>query len=165
MCDKAKTEMNKITEIMEAVRFTASKDATVGEVIKQLTDEQIGWIPIVDDDKKLLAYITDGDIIRFISHKRPRSYNYGEHIAIDVDEESFESKVNSLLNIPIMEIANRKHKVFAEVDQDIDEVADLFRSENVQFVAVLDEGRVVGVVREGGIVRHVLAKFLDKEWR
>ena len=152
--------MAKITEIMEKTRFTAKKDATVGDVIRQLTEGHVGWIPIVDDDNKLLAYITDGDIVRFISHKRPKFFDYGEHIAIDVDEETFEAKAKSLLSTPIMDIATKKHKVYAKVDQDIDEVADLFRSENVRLVAVLDEGRVVGVVREPDIVRHILEAFL-----
>ena len=154
--------MAKITDIMEPVRFLAHKDATVGEVIKQLTDGHIGWIPIVDDDKKLFAYITDGDIIRFISHKRPRSFDYGELIAIEVDEEPFESKVKGLLDVPIIKIAGRRHNLFAEVDQEIDEIADMFRRENVSLIAVLDGGRVVGVVRESDIVRHILLTLLSE---
>ena len=155
--------MSKITEIMEPVRFTANKDATVGEVIRQLTDKHIGWIPIVDNDKKLLAYITDGDIVRYITHKRPRFFDYGEMIAIEVDDESLESKVMSLLDAPVMKIANKKPNIFAEIDQDIDEVADMFRREHVRLVAVLDGERVVGVVREADIVRHLLVTFLPKE--
>ena len=135
--------MSKITEIMDPVLFTARKDATVGEVIKQLTDKHIGWIPVVDDDKKLLAYITDGDIVRYITHKRPRFFDYGEMIAIEVDDESLESKVMSLLDAPVMKIANKKPNIFAEIDQDIDEVADMFRREHVRLVAVLDGERVV----------------------
>jgi len=154
--------MAKITEIMIKVRFTVHKDATVGEVIKQLTDGGVGWIPIVDDDKKLLAYITDGDIVRYIAHKRPRFFDYGEMIAIEVDEEPLEAKVKGLLDVPVMKIANRKRNVFADVDQDIDEVADIFRREQVHMVAVLDKGRVVGVVHEGDIVRHILRMLLPE---
>ena len=155
--------MAKITEIMEPVRFTAHKDATVGEVIKQLTDKHIGWIPIVDSDRKLLAYITDGDLVRFISHRRPRLFDYGEMIGIDVDDEPLESKIRTLLDMPVMKIANKKHNVSAEVYQDIDEVADIFRHEQVRLVAVLDRGQVVGIVREADIVRHLLLSFLPEE--
>ena len=154
--------MAKITDIMEPVRFMAHKSATVGAVIKQLTDGHVGWIPIVDDDERLLAYITDGDIIRYITHKRPKSYDYGELIAVEVDEESFESKARGLLNVPVMKIAGRKYNIFAEVDQEIDEVADMFRQENVRIIAVLDGGRVVGVVHESDIVRHILLTLLPE---
>jgi|GEM_PF-6747464 len=154
--------MAKITEIMEKVRFTAKKDATVGEVIRQLTDGHVGWIPIVDDDKKLLTCITDGDIVRYIAHKRPRFFDYGELIAIEVDEEPFETKIKGLLDVPVMKIANRKRNVFAEVDQEIDEVADMFRREQVRVISVLDNGRVVGVVHEVDIVRHILVMLLPE---
>jgi len=155
--------MKKISEIMLPVRFLAKKDATVGEVIKQLTDVKIDWIPIVSDDDKLLAYITDGDIVRFISHNRPRFFGYGELIAIDVDDESIESKIQSLLATPVMDIASKKHILSATVDQDIEDVADMFRQEHVNMVAVLDKGRVVGVVRESDIVRHILLLILHED--
>lgn len=158
--------MTKVTEIMERALFTTHKDATVGEVIRQLAHERIGWIPIVDDENRLLAYITDGDIVRFISHKRPRFFDYGEMIAVEVDEESFESKIQALLDMPAMKVAGRagkKRAVFAEVDQGIDEVADIFRNENVDHIAVLDAGRVVGFVRESDIVRHILVTFLPEK--
>ena len=152
--------MAKITDIMIPASYTAHKNATVREVIRQLVDERIGWIPIVDDDEKLLAYITDGDIVRYISHKKPRFFDYGEMIAIDVDDQPLEDKIKGLLDMPVMNIANKKHNVFAEVDQEIDEVADIFRREKLRLVAVLDKGRVVGAVREGDIVRHILLTLL-----
>lgn len=152
--------MAKITEIMLPVKFTASEHATVSEVIRQLADGHIGWIPIVDDDKKLLAYITDGDIVRYIAYKKPRFFDYGEIIAIDVDDQPLEEKIKTLLDTPVMQIANKKRNIFAEIDQEIDEVADIFRRERVRLVAVLDKGRVVGVVREADIVRHILVTLL-----
>ncbi len=154
--------MAKITEIMDEVKFVAHKDATVGEVVQNLSDQKLTWIPIVDDDNKLLAYITDGDIVRYISHKKPRFFDYGELIAIEVDEESFESKVQGLLDVPVMKIASKKRNIFAEIDQEIDEVADMFRHEQVRLVAVLDKGRVVGVVKESDIVRYILSTMLPK---
>jgi predicted transcriptional regulator len=155
--------MAKITDIMHEIRFTADIDATVGEVIRQFSDEHIGWIPIVDSDRKLIAYITDGDILRFITHKRPRAFDYGELIAVEVDEESFESKVKTLLDTPVMKIAGKKPNIFAEVNQEIEEVADMFRHESVRLIAVLDGGRVVGIVRESDIVRHILMTLLENK--
>jgi CBS domain containing-hemolysin-like protein len=40
------------------------------------------------------------------------------------------------------------------------EVADMFRQEQMHLIAVLDEGSVVGVVREADIVRYILMTFL-----
>jgi len=155
--------MAKITEIMRHVCFTTNKNNTVRDVIKQLADEHIGWIPIVDDDNRLLAYITDGDIIRYISKKRHRFYDHGDLIAIEADEEAIESKVRSLLDIPVIEIAGKKNNVYATVDNEIEEVAEMFRQGHLRLIAVLDDKKVVGVVNESDIVRHILLSFLPEE--
>jgi CBS domain-containing protein len=155
--------MSKIAEIMEKVRFTARFDATVGEVIKELAAGRIGWIPIVDEEMHLLGYVTDGDIVRHIAHRRPRYYDYGEMIAIEVDEDTLEDKVKGLLEVPIRDIAGKK-KIYAKMDQEIDEVADIMKKEHIRQVAVLDDKKiVVGVVRERDIVRHILTMLLPHE--
>ena len=154
--------MAKIYEIMDKICFFTRPDATIGEVIKELVDAQIGWIPVVDAEMHLLSYITDGDIVRYIAPSKPRFYNYGELIAIEVDEDTFEDKCKGLLEVPISKIISKK-KVFAKVDQDIDEVADLMKKEHVRHVAVLDGEKVVGVISEKDIVRHILTMLLPKD--
>ncbi|GHU63518.1 hypothetical protein AGMMS49983_07150 [Clostridia bacterium] len=154
--------MAKIVEIMRKVKFWARPDATVGEVIRELANSKINWIPIVDEEMHLLGYITDGDIVRYIAHKKPRYFDYGEMIAIEVDEDTLEDKIKGLLDVPIREITGKK-KIYATVDQEIDEVADLMKKEGVRQVAVLADGRVVGVVGERHIVRHILTMLLPHE--
>jgi CBS domain-containing protein len=154
--------MAKIVEIMEKVRFTTRPDATVGEVIRELANGRIGWIPIVNDEMNLLGYITDGDIVRHIAHRKPRYFDYGELIAIEVDEDTLEDKCKGLLDVPIREVAGKK-KIYANVDQEIDDVADIMKKEHIRQIAVLDGGRVVGVVKERDIVRHILTMLLPHE--
>jgi len=153
--------MAKIKEIMTTVRFFTRPDATVGEVIKELADAHIGWIPIVDEEMHLLSYITDGDIVRYIAPRKPRYYDYGELIAIEIDEDTFEERCKGLLEVPISDIISRK-RVFAKIDQEIDEVADLMKKEHIRQVAVLDGEKVVGVISESDIVRHILTMLLPR---
>ena len=154
--------MAKIIEIMDEVLFFTRPDATVGEVIKELADARIGWIPVVDDEMHLLSYITDGDIVRYIAPRKPKYYDYGELIAIEVDEDTFEDKCKGLLDVPISNVISRK-KVYASIDQEIDEVAELMKKERLRQVAVLDGDKVVGVVRERDILRHILTMLLPKD--
>ncbi|MDR1796864.1 MAG: CBS domain-containing protein [Clostridiales Family XIII bacterium] len=151
--------MTMVTEIMEKVPYTCPAGATVGDVIRQLANVQVTGVPIVDGDMRLVGYITDGDIMRFIAPRKPQVYSWCEHMPILVDDDPVEEKMQVLLDKPVLEIASRK-KIYAEVDWDISEVADLFRREKVKKIAVLDGGRVVGVVTESAIIRHILQKIL-----
>ena len=151
--------MPKITEIMKPVTLTADMDVTFGEVVKYFTDEQIGCIPVINEEGRPVAYLTDRDIIKFVAHERPRCFQCGDHFAIEVDEEDIDSKAGNLMSTPIMEIAGKKNMVFAKAEQEIEEIADMFRQESLHIVAVLDGERIVGTVSESDIVRYVLITY------
>lgn len=154
--------MARIIDIMREVLYTTHPEATVGEVIRELADAGIGWIPIVDDDMHLLGYITDGDIVRYVAPRKPVFFDYGSIVAIDVDEDTIEEKCKGLLEVPISKIVGKK-KIYATVDQNIVDVADIMKKEHIRTVAVVDGGKVVGVVKESDIVRHILTMLLPDE--
>jgi len=151
--------MATIADIMEKVPYTCKSTATVGDVIRKLADVQVAGVPIVDEGNRLVGYISDGDIMRYVSHRKPKVYDWGELMPIIIDDDPFEEKLQGLLELPVMEIASRK-KIFAETDWAVDEVADLFRREKVKKIAVLESGRVVGVISESAIIRHILSMIL-----
>jgi len=154
--------MARIAEIMEKDVYTCRADATVGDVIRQLADAHVAGVPIVDAEGRLVGYITDGDIMRYVSRKRTQVYTWGEHMPIIMDESTVEERCSGLLAKPVLEIASRK-KIYAEADWDIDEAADLFRREKVKKIAVLEDGRVVGVISESAIIRYLLRTLLPEE--
>jgi CBS domain-containing protein len=61
-----------------------------------------------------------------------------------------------------MEIASKK-RLCAKPDQEIDEVADLFKREQVRKIAVVENGKVVGVISQSAILRHILTMILPEK--
>jgi CBS domain-containing protein len=157
--------MAKITELMETVPYTCSNTCTGGDVIRKLMDVQVEGVPIVDGEQRLVGYITDSDIVRFIAHRKAKIYEWGGDIMpVVVDDESLEDKMRELLNTPVLDIATRK-KRYVTADQEIDEVADLFKKEQqIRKLAVLDtdsrNGKVIGVVTRSMILRYILSHIL-----
>jgi predicted transcriptional regulator len=151
--------MAKISEIMDKESLTINKGSSVKDVIKMLAEEQIGGIPIVDDDDHLVGYIRDIEIMRFIARNKPRVIDWGgELMPVVIDEEPLEEKVRHLLATPIMEIANKK-KWHADADDEIEDVAELFKSEKLRKVAVVKDGRVVGSVGRSAIIYYIISNF------
>jgi CBS domain-containing protein len=154
--------MKKIRDIMETIPYICPQTATVKEVIQQLADVQVGSLPIVNEENRLVGYISDSDIIGYIAHEKPKLFDWGEMIFLTVDDDPLEEKVRDLLEVPVMNIANKK-KIFAEVDQDLDEVADLFKKHNIRKIAVLEDDKVIGVVTRTTILRYILTLMLPDE--
>jgi CBS domain-containing protein len=117
----------------------------------------------VDDGQRLVGYITDTDIVRFVAHRKAKIYEWGDIMPVVIDDETLEDKLRELLETPVIDIATRK-KLYVTVDQEIDEAADLFRKEQTRKLAVLDvegkEGKIVGVVTRSMILRYILSNIL-----
>ena len=151
--------MATVADIMDPP-YTCRADATVGDVIKQLADVQFASVLIVDDEMRLVGFISDGDIMRYLARSRPKVFAWGgEYMPVILEDSPLEERFSDLLDRPVMEIATRK-KLFAEPDWELDEAAELFRREKVRKIAVVDEGRVVGVISESLIIRHILRLLL-----
>jgi predicted transcriptional regulator len=154
--------MAKISEIMEERCYTCNKNATVKDVIRFLAEAQIGGISIVDDEHRLVGYIRDIEIMRFIAHNKPRVIDWGgELMPVVIDEEPLEEKVKHLLGTPVMEIASKK-KWHADVDDEIEDVAEMFKNEKLQKVAVLKDGKVVGAVGRSAIIYHIITNYVPE---
>lgn len=155
--------MAKISEIMEIEPYTCKPGSTIEDVIRTLAEGQVVSMPIVDDEKRLIGYITDVDIMRFIARKRPQVFDWGDMMPVIVDEDSFEKKVQELLNTPILNVYSHKNNIFATPDQEVDEVAEYFRKEKMRKIAVIEDGKVIGVVSRSVILRHILTMILPDQ--
>jgi CBS domain-containing protein len=155
--------MAKISEIMETVPYTCGDRSTVGDVIRHLMDVRVEGVPIVDGGGRLVGYITDSDIVRFIAHRKAKIYEWGDIMPVVIDDESLEDKVRGLLETPVLDVATRK-RLYAVVDQEIGDVAEMFKREQIRKLAVLDadgrDGKVVGVVTRSMILRYILSNIL-----
>jgi predicted transcriptional regulator len=151
--------MAKIEEIIEYEPYLCNHNATVRDVIKQLADVEVRGVPIVDDAGKLVGYISDTDILKYIAKHRPKYFDWGDMMPILVDDEPMAEKVESLLDTPVMEIA-RKKKISATADWEIEELAGLFHEEKMKKIAVVDDDdKVIGVVSRSALIRYVLSEL------
>ena len=56
--------MNKrISEIMDTDVYTVNENATVGEVLHVLVEKKASGVPIISNDKRVVGFISDGDIM------------------------------------------------------------------------------------------------------
>lgn len=154
--------MTRIDQIMETDPYVCHMDSNIEEVIRRLTDVQVSGIPIVDEGMRPIGFIRDIDILQFISHNRPQVYDWGEHMPVVMDEDSPEMKLQALLAEPVSTIASSR-AVCVDADWEVGEVADYFKKEKVRKMAVLEDGKIVGVITRSAVLRHILSKILPEE--
>lgn len=149
----------KISNIMETEVYTANENNTIAEVLKTLADNKTSGLPILNDKKEIVGFISDGDIMKFIAKQDPRIIDMTSFITVWYDSESFDQKLNDLLQINVMELATIK-VLTVESSDGIDEVARILGKKRIKKMPVVDNGKLVGVISRTNIIRYIVEKHL-----
>ena len=149
----------KIKDIMQTDVYSVPYKATVKEVLQLMVEKEISGVPIVDDENFVIGFISDGDIMKFIAKQDPRIIDMTSFITVWYDTETFEKKLDDLMNLNVMELATSK-VVSVDEDFEIDEVAKILGKKKIKKVPVLRDGRLVGVVNRSHIIRYIVSNRL-----
>lgn len=94
---------NPLVSIMKKNVYTVYDDTSLLEALKLFTEKKISGAPVVDQNNDLIGFISDGDIIRYLSSEHPLFVN-----AYSLDKIDFNKKVKSLLEKKVSEIKQKK---------------------------------------------------------
>ncbi len=118
-----------VNDVMTRGPRTISEGSTVVEAARMMRDEDVGLIPIVEDDR-LVGTVTDRDIA----------------VRIVAEGKSPDTTVS--------EIASRE-LVTIDPQQDVEEALRLMGEHQVRRLPVCEEdGRLVGIVAQADVARH-----------
>ena len=111
---------------------TVNRDATIQEVARKMAEEDIGFLPVVDQSGKAVGTITDRDIVVRL-------------IAKGGDVKS--ARVEQVMT---------KDVVSVRPDEDLGKVADLMKDRKVSRVLITDQAaKPIGVISLGDLAeRH-----------
>src|SRR5690348_18370013 len=117
----------KVSDVMTTEVETVQMDTTLEEVASIMKIENVGALPVVDEDEDLIGIITDRDIIvRCIAEgKNPADTNVEEVLSHELET--------------------------IEPDADIEEAARLMADKQIRRLPVCEEGELVGMLSIGDL--------------
>lgn len=157
--------MNRaIGDIMERDAYTCRYDQDLGEVVALFNELGTSGLVVIDEDRHVVGFISDGDIMKAVAAQKTRSiFGGGYSNMVLYDNESFEEKARALKHRNVMELAVQK-VLCATADQSIGEIADVLAKKKFKKVPVIDEdGRLIGMVRRATITRYLFDVLFGEE--
>lgn len=136
----------------------------LGDVVQILVNKKVGGLTIIDDDRHVVGFISDGDIMRAVARQKTRSiFSGNDSIMVLYDADTFDEKVSEFKRRNVMELATRK--VFCVMSsKPLDEVADILAKKKFKKIPITDkDGTLLGVARRAMIMRYIFATLFGIE--
>ena len=131
-----------------------SPDTPVLRLARLFLDADLGAVPVIEDDGRVAGIVTRGDLLG-----RRRLDGDGERIAwleffIGVPElaetylQARRQRVADVMSTPVVEVAPTTP---------VEQICELFERRDIKRVPVVEDGRLVGLVTRGVLLRAVCA--------
>ncbi|ALS29646.1 CBS domain-containing protein [Paenibacillus cisolokensis] len=150
----------KAYEIMKTPVIKVKQDDRVQAVIEKFIDHGISGLPVVNDRNEIVAYISDGDIVRYIGKHQDIIVDTFFYIhVVKGDEKEFEERAKEILKLNVMSLAQKTvHKV--AWDEDVENIATILGKKRIKKLPVERNGVLVGIVSRGDVIRNSFKALL-----
>lgn len=146
-----------VESIMKTDVYTLSTEDTALDALRLFAERGISGAPILDDDGRLAGFLSDGDVMRYLSAAHPSSTSIYS-FAIGADDD-LEQAMADLAELNVMRIATLQVITLAVGTSLADAVATL-SDERLKKVPVVDGDLIVGIVSRSAINRLAIAGYL-----
>jgi MFS transporter, DHA2 family, lincomycin resistance protein len=157
--EPAQSSAHTVESIMKTEVYALSSDQTVLDALQTFAERGISGAPILNENGSLAGFLSDGDVMRYLSAAHPSStsiYSY----AIGA-EDDLEQAMSDLTNLNVMRLATRD-VVTITADASIADAVAALSDARLKKVPVVnaEDGRPVGIVSRSAINRLAIASYL-----
>ena len=148
-----------VTEVMTKDVVTLAPEQSLAEAADVLADRGIGAAPVVDESGSIVGLLRDEDLL--ISEARlhlPTTIAIlpGVEFTLPGSIRRYDEELKKAASSTIADVMEKSFKQVAP-DATIEDVATLMHEHNVTHVPVVADGKVLGIVARGDIVRFLAA--------
>ena len=142
-------------DIMTKKVITVSPEMLVSELAETLAGKNIGGVPVVDADGRLVGIVTQNDLVERVQElKLPPAINILDfHVYLQIPSHLFR-KVEKMLGATVADIMSPK-PLTVSPETPVPQIAALMAEQQMHTLPVLEQGKIVGIIGKMDLVRAV----------
>lgn len=143
-------------EIMTKDVTTVTADLAVEKLASLLWKNNISGVPVVDDTGKVVAVVTESDLI---DQKKkvhiPTMISFLDSVIMLESADKIEEQIGKITGTTVADICSKKLVSVGE-DTRLDEIASIMSEQNIHTLPVLAGNELVGVVGKNDIIKTLV---------
>jgi CBS domain-containing protein len=151
-----------VADVMSRDPIMVKPQTPIKEAIKILAEQRISGLPVVDDAGSLVGVISETDLLWQETGVEPPVYiMFLDSVIFLENPARHEQELHKALGQTVGEVMST-NPVTVESEQPLRKAAKLMQEKSIRRLAVVnDQGRVIGILTPGDIVRAMAAEFND----
>ena len=129
-------ENSLISKLLERDVISINENKTVYNAIKILAENNIGALPVLNNNAELCGIVSERDIIRVMSQNKGINFE--------------KSLINSIMTSKVITISNNT------ISEDI---MDIMTKNKIRHIPIVENKLLMGIVSIGDVVKRLLEKF------
>ena len=142
----------RVDDVMTRTVFTVGPTTTIEQAAKLMVERRVSGLPVVDEAGALLGIVSEGDLI---VRQRPAERLTWWRMFFDDGEAPARDYRKRIGTVVADVMTHAVVAVGAEVDVSV--AAQLLHTRNIRRLPVVTEGRLVGIVSRGDLVKLLAA--------
>lgn len=144
--------MKKVSDIMAFPVITVSEDETLRDVAKKILDNNVGGLPVVNKDNKLIGFLSETDFtaqqntIPFSRNHAPKLF--GRWLSKNEIEKMYREaktiKVKDIMTTP---------PIYVEEDESISGLIEKIMKYDIHRVPIVKDEKLVGIVSRRDLIK------------
>lgn len=151
-----------VRDVMIDDVYHVHKEASVRDLITLLLDTNTTGITIVDDDERIVGFISDGDVMKYIGENQYALVDASLSLSYIRNDDSLQERVSELLELNVLEIATTR-VVTVEPDLSIDQACKILAERRIKKLPVALEGKLIGSLSRGDVIRFTMSNLVGEQ--
>ena len=148
-----------LAQVMNPNAATVSNSACMREVIAILAATNTSGASVVDPAGKLVGYVTDGDIMRYLARNDFNMSSPSAGVSLSLqDDEDMEGRLAALASLNVMELAT-KRVVSVDIDTPLDVACAILAKRRIKKMPVTSNGVLVGALSRRNVLHAMMEQI------
>lgn len=158
--EPAAPQSNTVESIMKTDVYTLSSGQTVLSALQTFAERGVSGAPIVHRDGSLVGFLSDGDVMRYLSAAHPSSTSiYSFTIGADDD---LQQAMADLGNLNVLKLAT-PDVLSIDADASVADAVAALSEAHIKKVPVLRGTEIVGIISRSAINRMAITNYLSSQ--